>query len=185
VVYEYDKRFPAVAFPIDLRASRLRHREPWTSTKRQTPSSFEQSILDLVTFLISSTFPPPSYSTLSQHLPSTTRSLSPSVLLLPIQSKSSFFDRGHARSTLTFIRQRSTFPRSFVCVFYTSIRRIVLVHPTLFPSPIYTPARQLPMPPVRTIPPAKALKTERTHEENQERYAPSSCPTVRASLMAI
>lgn len=27
------------------------------------------------------------------------------------------------------------------------------------------------MPPTRTIPPAKAVKTERTHEENQERYA--------------
>lgn len=27
------------------------------------------------------------------------------------------------------------------------------------------------MPPQRTVPPAKALKTERTHEENQERYA--------------
>ena len=26
------------------------------------------------------------------------------------------------------------------------------------------------MPPQRTIPPAKAVKTERTHEENQERY---------------
>lgn len=26
------------------------------------------------------------------------------------------------------------------------------------------------MPPTRTIPPAKAVKTERTHEENQERY---------------
>ena len=25
------------------------------------------------------------------------------------------------------------------------------------------------MPPTRTIPPAKAIKTERTHEENQER----------------
>lgn len=26
------------------------------------------------------------------------------------------------------------------------------------------------MPPTRTVPPAKVVKTERTHEENQERY---------------
>lgn len=29
------------------------------------------------------------------------------------------------------------------------------------------------MPPIRTIPPAKAVKTERTHEENQERSVPA------------
>lgn len=32
------------------------------------------------------------------------------------------------------------------------------------------------MPPQRTVPPSKALKTERTHEENQERYVASQVP---------
>jgi hypothetical protein len=32
------------------------------------------------------------------------------------------------------------------------------------------------MPPLRTTPPAKAIKTERTHEENQERLADPKPP---------
>jgi hypothetical protein len=32
------------------------------------------------------------------------------------------------------------------------------------------------MPPQRTIPPAKAMKTERTHEENQERSVTMAYP---------
>jgi hypothetical protein len=35
--------------------------------------------------------------------------------------------------------------------------------------------RTLAMPPQRTVPPAKAIKTERTHEENQERLVPQAC----------
>jgi hypothetical protein len=36
---------------------------------------------------------------------------------------------------------------------------------------------RLTMPPTRTFPPVKAVKTERTHEENQERFGrPIVCP---------
>ena len=41
------------------------------------------------------------------------------------------------------------------------------------------------MPPTRTIPPAKALKTERTHEENQERYLSLPILICRGSLLCL
>ncbi|KAL8873812.1 MAG: hypothetical protein Q9174_000769 [Haloplaca sp. 1 TL-2023] len=41
------------------------------------------------------------------------------------------------------------------------------------------------MPPQRTIPPSKAIKTERTHEENQERFVTLTHPQAKASLISI
>lgn len=44
------------------------------------------------------------------------------------------------------------------------------------------------MPPQRTIPPAKAIKTERTHEENQERSVYATWPDrfhVAANVLAV
>lgn len=55
--------------------------------------------------------------------------------------------------------------------FSTSYRNIKIRYPISPNQPIDT------MPPLRTIPAAKPVKTERTHEENQERFV-HSCPPV-------
>ncbi len=43
------------------------------------------------------------------------------------------------------------------------------------------------MPPQRTIPPSKVVKTERTHEENQERYVAGdrACPLTVAEWIVV